>query len=385
MMTEPNRSLDEVPALVAERKKFESWISALEARRETTPAHVFERVRADYASRLREVDDRLAAHRSTILDEKTNLESRRSLLEAEEQMRRDERAELELRAHVGELVGAESEAAFSTVDDALAKMGLEKDDLSKRIAELDGLLNLPGDAAAAPAASSAEMTPGTQATVDINAAAAEQLAQSKSPTPSKAAEPAVSAPAAGAPAAVPEAPTAPAAAANADPNKLVLSEHSATFIRSSGQMPDIDEVLAEPVSERSVPPQRQPTKGARLTPGGGFDELAFLNDVVGLKGDGAAAAAPSAPAPVPAAQPAAPPPSPLREEPPKSPLEGVVPSARPSNLTPPLASNVGNTPITLRASGAISQSKTLKCTECGAMNYPTEWYCERCGAELAAL
>ena len=30
-------------------------------------------------------------------------------------------------------------------------------------------------------------------------------------------------------------------------------------------------------------------------------------------------------------------------------------------------------------------AKTLKCTDCGAMNRPTEWYCERCGAELAAL
>jgi len=30
-------------------------------------------------------------------------------------------------------------------------------------------------------------------------------------------------------------------------------------------------------------------------------------------------------------------------------------------------------------------AKTLKCTECGAMNRPTEWYCERCGAELAAV
>lgn len=29
--------------------------------------------------------------------------------------------------------------------------------------------------------------------------------------------------------------------------------------------------------------------------------------------------------------------------------------------------------------------RTLKCSECGAMNLPTEWYCERCGAELAAL
>jgi hypothetical protein len=33
---------------------------------------------------------------------------------------------------------------------------------------------------------------------------------------------------------------------------------------------------------------------------------------------------------------------------------------------------------------AINQ-RTLKCAECGAMNLPTEWYCDRCGAELAAL
>ncbi len=29
--------------------------------------------------------------------------------------------------------------------------------------------------------------------------------------------------------------------------------------------------------------------------------------------------------------------------------------------------------------------KSLKCGECGAKNLPTEWYCERCGSELAAL
>jgi hypothetical protein len=29
--------------------------------------------------------------------------------------------------------------------------------------------------------------------------------------------------------------------------------------------------------------------------------------------------------------------------------------------------------------------KTLKCRECGTMNLATEWYCENCGAELAAL
>ena len=29
--------------------------------------------------------------------------------------------------------------------------------------------------------------------------------------------------------------------------------------------------------------------------------------------------------------------------------------------------------------------KTLKCRDCGTMNVATEWYCESCGAELAAL
>ena len=30
-------------------------------------------------------------------------------------------------------------------------------------------------------------------------------------------------------------------------------------------------------------------------------------------------------------------------------------------------------------------AKTLKCRECGTMNLATEWYCEKCGGELAAM
>jgi hypothetical protein len=32
-----------------------------------------------------------------------------------------------------------------------------------------------------------------------------------------------------------------------------------------------------------------------------------------------------------------------------------------------------------------SAKKTVKCTDCGTLNLPTEWYCEMCGAELTAL
>jgi hypothetical protein len=34
---------------------------------------------------------------------------------------------------------------------------------------------------------------------------------------------------------------------------------------------------------------------------------------------------------------------------------------------------------------AAGVAKTLKCSECGTLNRPTEWYCERCGAELAGV
>ena len=49
-----------------------------------------------------------------------------------------------------------------------------------------------------------------------------------------------------------------------------------------------------------------------------------------------------------------------------------------SNLTP------GSIPAFLKDM-PTEQIKTLKCQECGTMNYPTEWYCERCGGELAAM
>ena len=107
-MTDSNRSLNEVPALLDERRRYEGWLAALDARRESTPKHVFERVQADYKTRLQRVAERLASHRSAIEEERASVQSRLSLLEAEEQLRRDERAELELRAHVGELVGDEA-------------------------------------------------------------------------------------------------------------------------------------------------------------------------------------------------------------------------------------------------------------------------------------
>src|SRR5690242_17791205 len=64
-----------------------------------------------------------------------------SLLEAEERMRRDERAELDLRAHVGELESEEAGSAFKAVDDAIQVLQNEKDGLETRLSELASLLD----------------------------------------------------------------------------------------------------------------------------------------------------------------------------------------------------------------------------------------------------
>jgi hypothetical protein len=46
----------------------------------------------------------------------------------------------------------------------------------------------------------------------------------------------------------------------------------------------------------------------------------------------------------------------------------------------------GTQAVRSRSEGAKPDAaKTLKCPECGTANYPTEWYCERCGGELATM
>jgi hypothetical protein len=58
-------------------------------------------------------------------------------------------------------------------------------------------------------------------------------------------------------------------------------------------------------------------------------------------------------------------------------------------IAPPSTTAVATPPSVPKSGGAhdprSEQHKTLKCPECGAANYPTEWYCERCGGELATM
>jgi hypothetical protein len=59
---------------------------------------------------------------------------------------------------------------------------------------------------------------------------------------------------------------------------------------------------------------------------------------------------------------------------PGTPAQTATAAPRPPEAATPAPAKV--------ASGV---AKTLKCGECGTLNRPTEWYCERCGAELAGV
>jgi hypothetical protein len=56
----------------------------------------------------------------------------------------------------------------------------------------------------------------------------------------------------------------------------------------------------------------------------------------------------------------------------------------PTEPTLPTKNDTGGVPTFFR-DVPQEATKTLRCAGCGAMNLPTEWYCERCGSELAAM
>jgi hypothetical protein len=118
--------------------------------------------------------------------------------------------------------------------------------------------------------------------------------------------------------------------------------------------------VADPMADPAAPPappipaQRPSPKPAPEPAAAAVDELTFLKSVSDeeLK-------------------------SPPRR--PSGPVAAVT-SAPPPRAPEP---SVQTAPAAGKAAAAVA--KTLKCGDCGTLNRPTEWYCERCGAELAGV
>ena len=291
----PN-AMEELNALLEERTRYERWLSQLEAKREQTPVHVFERVRTDYTSRLEQVMGRLRSHGEGLQDTAVSLEERTTALSTEESQRRDARAEIELRSMVGEYDQDRANAELAACDADIQRLESERVAATTELKRLQEILGLVSKPVVRPA-----------------------------------------------PAAPPSRP------------------------------------LGGPV----------PRAGSDST----IDELAFLNSLV-ERAEPAAPAAPSPPPPPPAVPAPAPAPAAAAPAPPPRVVTGDIPlvtslesSAKPEPLEvrePQTMRQTAGTPAFLKGM-PTEQVKTLKCQECGTMNYPTEWYCERCGGELATM
>ena len=379
-----------VSALMAERRKFEGWISSLEARRSTTPERVFTRVHGDYSTRLDRVMEQLTSHSGGLRDELDSLTMRVGELDTEQQQARDERDEAELRAHVGELSAADWETVQRTSDARISALSERHTQLSDELERTRELLSEAVRPVTPPTGSMPGIllmgvSPGSSA--DLGTEASITAADDTLDSVPDQAEGALH---------VPSADTAPlpadALVGGGDEEPMELS---AAVIAAEAELMDDDERSSEPpvsgaaASEAAgTDPvgQQPPARGRSNT--GGFDEMAFLSSVVNTP-SGTLDSAPTERADEAARRDSF---ATRAHDDEIVNLTDATPPAMPASLADraaqnasPLASNVsGNIPIVLRDRSAEA-SKTLKCSECGAMNYPTEWYCERCGAELASL
>ena len=296
-------ALDALRALIAERQQYEQWISTLNAKREGTPEHVFERVQADYRSRLDRVVTDIKSHAEELQLSISTLSSRLVEVARDEDTRREGLQEAELRAAVGEYEPDQWQQIKTEAESALEKIAADRESLDSQLGELRSIQKL------------SEMGPS----VSTDSGAAPQLVDIAVPVPQPAREPETRAPEIRVEPAAQE----PAAAASAGHRSGTAAMGRAT---------------QEPIAAAPSPPPEPITEPS---------DHASLEPITSAAP--AAAGAASKPRSM------------------KSPTGGVSAVRARSEAARPDA------------------AKTLKCPECGTANYPTEWYCERCGGELATM
>jgi hypothetical protein len=398
-------ALARVSTLMQERRKYEGWLESLDARRDSTPARVFSRVHADYSARLDIVLGELSTHSGGLRAELGSLTSRLTSLEEEQQSYLDERAEAELRAHVGELSPDAWKEIAESADRQIEELTGKQTELERELSRTRELLNeaerpptprsgtavpaqsqrsavveppvaaaapiVSAPVVAAPAVSSANEITAPRASGSVRQSETESVLERRAP--SGTGDETMRAERVAAPGAS-ELPTELTPAVIAAEAQLVEKEAPAEVQAERG---DADVTPA--------PTQRADTNRKSAQKTGTFDELAFLSSVVDT---------PTGTADVPA-------PAERGDERARRDSfaqrgadddivnlasgSGTLLEGAPAARNVPLAMNVtGNTPIVIKEKTAEA-AKSLKCGECGSMNYPTEWYCERCGAELASL
>ena len=354
-MTETrNVSIDEVRALVAERQRYDDWLAALDAKRTETPVRVFDRVQGDYVARRSDVLTRLSAHVDGLAHMAAQLDEQLSGLESHLGSLEDERAEAMLRTAVGEYDGDRWEQVRQHVEAQIAQMSEQRSSLLSESDEVRTLL------------SSAQLVPQVSTIVE--------------PEP----EPVVET--------VPE-PLASetrefivetqALTSTADVHDVLVFGEASTSTQITAIPPQVDE-LAELDSALAL--FSNDTTSDRFDHGqhaSGPTGLPTALDGVDVFDDAELGD--------------------LRMSPPAPNASHATATVTPMSSTTTNASSDASRETfddlaflrsvvdpsgatgAPRAPTAGEPTKTLRCTECGTMNLPTEWYCERCGGELAAF
>src|SRR5450432_1547450 len=133
---------EQVTALYEERQRFEAWLAALEAKRATTPVHIYTRVHGDYGARLQRVVEELRTHRTALQELESTLIDRLTALDGEEAKHRDEAAEAELRATVGELASDHFTEVTERTSGAIAGLSEERARVQAELSQLRHLLDV---------------------------------------------------------------------------------------------------------------------------------------------------------------------------------------------------------------------------------------------------
>lgn len=359
MTNSPGRG--EIEALLAERGRFEQWLEQLSAKAATMPPHVVERVRADYQQRLDKVMGGLLSQADALRSEASVLDERVRSLASELAAKQDARAEDELRALVGEYdedAWAKKAADHDAGIQAVERERAERDAEHSRIRQLLEESVRP----ARPA------TPASSPAVALPAAAETKTVAE--PTP------AVNTTAAGA---TPEPQVQPPAAE-------AVSQEREKDMAQAPPAPKRPSPFDEIGFMRAVVGRTTPFGGVALTP----------EDLPPVEPRANAPAAAPAPENPPAPSPPAPAEAPVNVsaerkavpafEAPPIPDAPIVAPVRASSPAIPMIADESSMVDSMRSSTTMPDAaRTLKCQECGWMNYPTEWYCEKCGGELAAF
>src|SRR5688572_10530397 len=135
-------SLDALNGLLKERQRYEEWLAALEAKRASTSDSVYQRVQADYQTRLREVSSKLAERAGELRENIDALTLRLEETTRQETQQREARQEAELRAAVGEYTDKQWKEIGGAWDKELGRLVKEKGALDAQLSELNRIFAL---------------------------------------------------------------------------------------------------------------------------------------------------------------------------------------------------------------------------------------------------